>query len=217
MKTHLYQIPVNETKLVGILSLTATFFLCAHGLLVTYNYLVSETPWYLLQLFDLNEENNLPTWYSGFNLLVATFFLWITSREKKNKKDKMAKRWTILFLGFAFLSIDEIAGVHESINSVVDATWAYGGAVIVAVLGLYFFPLLKTLPRHTLIGFVIAGAVFVGGSVGMEIIGEPMDSDSLLYNLTTLVEEGMEMFGIILFIKALLKHMGEYGLAVGMK
>ena len=71
----------------------------------------------------------------------------------------MAKRWTILFLGFAFLSIDEIAGIHESINSVIDDSWAIGGAVIVLLLAVYFLPFLKALPRATLIGFVIAGEV----------------------------------------------------------
>ena len=55
---------------------------------------------------------------------------------------------------------------------------------------------------------MISGAIFVGGAVGMEIVGEPMDSDSLIYNLTTMVEEGMEIFGIILFTKALIQYLG---------
>ncbi len=139
------------------------------------------------------------------------------SRYKRNQNDAMAKRWTILFLGFAFLSIDEIAGIHESINSVIDDSWAIGGAVIVLLLAVYFLPFLKALPRATLIGFVIAGSIFVRGAVGMEIIGEPMESDSLLYNMTTMVEEGMEMFGIILFLKALLRYMDTTSLTMGLE
>ncbi|NQV73717.1 hypothetical protein HQ496_11390 [bacterium] len=217
MDLNTYSVPVNEKKLIMGLSLIATFLLCAHGLLVCYNYLVEETPWYLLQMFDVNEEHNLPTWFSGFNLAIATTFLWIASREKRMANDSMSGRWTVLFAVFCFLSIDEIAGIHESINSVVEPTWAYGGAVIALVLGIYFIPFLKSLPRKTLIAFVISGAIFVGGAVGMEIVGEPMDSDSLIYNLTTMVEEGMEIFGIILFTKALIQYLSLGTINVGIK
>jgi hypothetical protein len=63
---------------------------------------------------------------------------------------------------------------------------------------------------------VISGAIFVGGAVGMEIVGEPMDSDSLIYNLTTMVEEGMEIFGIILFTKALIQYLALASLTLGL-
>ena len=118
----------------------------------------------------------------------------------------------MLFGVFCFLSIDEIAGMHESINSVTDPTWAYGGAVIALGFAIYFLSFLKSLPRKTLIQFIVAGGLFVGGAVGMEIVGDPMDGDSLLYNMMTMVEEGMEMFGIILFTRALLLYMGQTSL-----
>jgi len=44
-----------------------------------------------------------------------------------------------------------------------------------------------------------------------------MDSDSLIYNLTTMVEEGMEIFGIILFTKALIQYLGLGIINVGIK
>jgi len=178
-----------------------------HGILVTYNYTVDEVTWYFLQLFDVNEEENLPTWFSGFNLLVATAFLGILVSEKRRLGDVMKGRWTVLFVGFCFLSIDEIAGLHESVNSIIEPSWAWGGGVIALVLGVYFLPFLKTLPKATFVNFVIAGAVFVGGAVGMELIGEPIDSDSLAYNISTMIEEGMEMFGVILFTRGLLSYM----------
>ena len=203
-----FRFPVDQKKLIGRLVFTATFLLCAHTLFYVYEYVVDETPWYLMQLFDVNEEHNLPTWFSGFNLLVSTFFLWIVARQKREEKDPMAGRWMVLLGVFCFLSIDEIAGMHESVNSVIDPTWAYGGAVIALGFAIYFLSFLKSLPRPTLIRFVVAGGIYVGGAVGMEIVGDPMDSDTLLYNLSTMVEEGMEMFGIIFFTRALLLYMG---------
>lgn len=214
MQSGTYLLPIDEKKLIARLTFFATFLLCAHGLLVCYNYMIEETPWYLLQLFDVNEEHNLPTWFSGFNLLVAVFFLWVVNTAKPASGDPFMRRWTVLWAGFFFLAIDEIAGIHESINSVVEPTWAYGGAVIAVVLAIYFIPFLKSLPRPTLIRFVVAGAIFVGGAVGMEIVGEPMESDSLIYNLTTMVEEGMEIFGVILFTRALIQYLKLDGVAV---
>lgn len=126
----------------------------------------------------------------------------------------MKGRWLALFAIFCFLSIDEIAGIHESINSVIEASWAYFGAVIALGLGIYFLSFLKSLPRASLIAFLAAGAIYVGGAVGMELIGEPLDGDSLAYNLVTMIEEGMEMFGIVLFTRALLQYMNGPGAAL---
>ena len=47
----------------------------------------------------------------------------------------------------------------------------------------------------------------MGGAVGVEIIGAPMDADTMTYNLTTVVEEGMEMAGVLLFLTTLLHYM----------
>ena len=43
----------------------------------------------------------------------------------------------------------------------------------------------------------------------MEIIGEPMDADTMTYNLTTVVEERMEMGGVILLLAVLLRYMAR--------
>lgn len=85
MSASIYHVPINQKKLIRGLTLAVLFLLCTHTLLVLYNYLIDETPWYLLQLFDVNEEHNLPTWFSGFNLLVATTFLWIIMRQKNRR------------------------------------------------------------------------------------------------------------------------------------
>ncbi|MGB5734474.1 MAG: hypothetical protein WBM40_08530 [Thiohalocapsa sp.] len=55
--------------------------------------------------------------------------------------------------------------------------------------------------------FLAAGAIYGGGAVGVEHwTGD--DVRSLSYNMWTTVEEAMEMFGVILFIYALLDRLG---------
>jgi len=203
----MFEVRLNRHRLVRFLSLTAAVLLGMHLTLYLIHFLVAEVPWYGLQLFDVNEEHNLPTWFSGFNLGITTLFLWIISREKKRLEDEQAGRWMVLFVGFFYLFVDEIAGLHETVNSIMEPSWAWGGLIIVLAFGIYFIPFLRTLPRHTLRQFVVAGFVFVGGAVIMELIGEPIDGDSLAYALSTWVEEGMEMFGVILFTRAQLDYL----------
>lgn len=203
----MFEVALNRHRLVRMLSITAAILLSMHAILYIIEFQVMEVEWYFLQLFDVNEEHNLPTWFSGFNLGITTLFLWTISREKKRLEDPQSRRWTILFLGFFYLFVDEIAGLHETVNSIVEPSWAWGGLIIAIVLGIYFIPFLRSLPRHTFRQFVLAGAVFVGGAVIMELVGEPIDGDSLAYAMSTFVEEGMEMFGVILFTRAQLDYL----------
>jgi hypothetical protein len=64
----------------------------------------------------------------------------------------------------------------------------------------------------------LAGGIYLGGAVGIEIIGNAMVGqrlrDTLQYNLTTLAEESLEMLGLILFIHTLLRYMRAPGASV---
>lgn len=136
---------------------------------------------------------------------------WLCARKQRSEEAPMADYWYGLTLGFLLLAVNEVAGIHETINSLIDMNWAIPGGIAAAVMGVAFIPFVRRLPPRTAILFVVAGVLYVGGAVGMELVGEPMDSDTLQYNLTTVVEEGLEMGGVILFIYALLGHMRGTG------
>lgn len=204
-------IAIKPEKLVAALTLAATVLLSAHAIVVSYDILHGDVHYLMRQIVDVNDEHNLPTWFSGFILLLATGLIGVCARWKTHEKDRMRRRWNVLFWGFLFLSIDEIAGIHETINTAIDPSWAIGGAVIAFLLGIWYIPFLKSLPKRAVIGFVVAGVLYVGGAVGIEIIAEPLDSDSLAYNLSTMAEEGMEMFGVIVFLRTLLLYMRDQG------
>ena len=207
-----YGISLPVGRLVLLLSVGALLLLGCHVGLTIYHYQVEELPWLpWRQLFDVDEENNLPTWFSEFILLVATFLLWLCARKQRSEKAPMTDHWYGLTLGFLLLALDEVAGIHETINSLIDMNWAIPGGIVAGVIGLAFIPFVRRLPPRTALLFVVAGVLYVGGAVGMELVGEPMDSDTLQYNLTTVVEEGLEMGGVILLIYALLGHMRGAG------
>ncbi len=211
-----YQIVFAPGSLTRKLLIVTLVFIGLHGILAFYNYRIQDLEWLILQLIDMDEENNLPTWFSGYLLLTTSVFLWLCARRKKEAGDRLTSRWYILAVGFLALSIDEVAGIHETINSATEMTWAIPGGILAIVLGLAFIPFLRQIPGRTALMFLAGGATYIGGAVGMEFVGDPIPGDSLAYYMATMVEEGMEMLGIVLFLHALLRYMtGKDGESVG--
>lgn len=182
-----------------------------HVLLTVVHFQLVELPWYLRQIFDVDEEDSFPTWYSAFALGLTAVVLWGQARRQHAVASPWRWHWSGLALGFLVLSIDEIAGMHESLNSMTEHSWAVPGTIVVALVGGIYLSFLVQLERRTAVWFAIAGALYVGGAVGVEYYTEPyLENDALntlAYNLWTAVEEGMEMGGVLLFLSALLRHM----------
>jgi hypothetical protein len=208
-----YEVTVSPRALTQGLLILAVTLLVYHAALWTCHYRVHALPWLLLQLFDLDEENNLPTWYSEILLLTAWIFLWLCARKKRAHGDPWVYHWRGLTVGFLLMAVDEIASVHEAINSMIEMSWAIPAGIGVLVIGVAYVPFLLHLPRRTALSFMLAGAVYVAGAVGLEILGNAMAGkglrDTLAYRMSTMVEEGMEMLGLILFISALLHYMRD--------
>ena len=168
-----------------------------------------EIEYWHLSIFDLDEEESFGTWFSAVILLYAGRLLLRRARSARKEADPWYRWWLVLAVGFHFLSIDEVVGMHEYVNTVVENTrWTTFGAAIVAVLGLAYFPFLRALPSRIRVLFIVAAVIYVGGAVGVERATDWYDVhnllDTLAYNLWTAVEETMEMAGVIVFIYALL-------------
>ena len=67
---------------------------------------------------------------------------------------------------FACLSMDELLQMHEQ-----SSTLAVLLLPLIVLFALATLPLLRALPRRIAFQLIGAGAVFVGGSLGMELIG----------------------------------------------
>jgi hypothetical protein len=199
-----YLLKINTKHYSLVILGSAVFFVSIHLGLYLYNYQVEELEWLILQLFDLDEENNLPTWFSSFLLLNNAFFLALMARSRKDR-DKL--HWWAMSVGFFVLSIDEVAGLHESFNSSIEMNWAIPGAVLVTVVAVAFIPFLLRLRRGLAGIFILSGVVFVSGAIIVELLSEDMDSDSLGYMLAVALEEGLEMLGAWLFLTTLIKEM----------
>lgn len=176
----------------------------------------------LIQLFDLRVERNLPTAYSTLLLALAALVVFFVAVRCRTGGDAQYRHWGILSVILLLLSVDETAQIHERstflIREYVQPTgilydaWVIPFAVILVALAVYFWPFLKRLPSDTRNRFILAGAVFVGGAFGMELVEGYYESccgtwvDSR-YAFMAGIEEVAEMVGMAMFVDAALRHL----------
>ncbi len=183
-------------KFLGLLATTIVVLVGVHLVLNWYSYHVDELPWLLVQLFELDEENNLPTWFSSFLLLSNAAVLFVAAQESSEHRF----HWRLLSAGFLLLSIDEVAGLHETFHTSIDSNWTIYAAVLVAIVGLSFVPFLLSLPRKLAVGFIVSGGLYLGGALLVEWLSRDMDEDTFGYAMAVALEEGLEMTGAWLFL-----------------
>ena len=67
-------------------------------------------------LLYFGKEASFITWLSFLQLLIIAYLSWKTF---KLQKEKSAILWGLIALGFLFLSIDEVARIHENMDSFI--------------------------------------------------------------------------------------------------
>lgn len=172
------------------------------------------------QLFDLDADQNIPTWYTSSILFLCALFLAAVAVAAGNAQRLY---WYGLSLAFLFLSADEASSIHEKARPVLNSwlqvggfanyVWVllYGPLALVFVLAYVGF--LRRLPHDTRRLFFIAGALYIGGALGMEVVdglyATFYSNSDLVYVLLTHIEELLEMLGVAIFIYSLLLHISS--------
>ena len=198
-------LPLEEHRFLWATLVVALLLLMLHVLLHMAVYLDYEVHWLIIQLFDLDDENNLPTWFSSFLLLSAASALHARpGADGGGVASTDMLHFRVLAAGFFLLSIDEVAGLHESLNTAIEMNWAIPGAVLVSLVGLWYLPFLIRQPARLRWMMVLSGSLYVSGAVGVELLSADMDEDSFHYELAVAVEEGLEMLGVWLFLRTIL-------------
>lgn len=172
----------------------------------------------IMGLFDVDHEDSLPTWFQGLQLAFAGLLSLAWGRT-----DPRPLRWGWLVVGILFLamSLDEVISLHERLIAplrdmlAIDSgplffAWVIPGLLFALAFALTMIPFLRRLPRATAVRLIVAGAVFVAGAAGMEMIGGTVAGSigqhNLTYRLVVITEETLEMVGTFLAIRALLLH-----------
>jgi hypothetical protein len=176
------------------------------------------TSW--VYFLGLSYERNLPTWYVACLHFSAALLLALAALSARQRGSDFVYRWWLLAAAFVYISLDETVSLHErtcqffdlkGINSALYFGWVIPGSCVVLIFAILYARFLWNLPRRTARKFMVAGAVFVGGALGVELIlgwwTAQAGDRNLTYGLIDLVEEGMEILGVTLFVMALLDYL----------
>ena len=157
-----------------------------------------------IAIFDLDEEESFGTWFSAVILLFSSVLCFFIADCLRSTADNMHRWWTLLGLGFGLMSIDEVVGLHELFNTLYEnLPWTTAGFILFVLAGFCFLPFLWHYRWRTSGFFMVAGTIYASGAIGIERYSGT-DINSLGYNMLTGLEEGLEMFGVILVIYTLL-------------
>ncbi|PAX54312.1 hypothetical protein CK510_12525 [Brunnivagina elsteri CCALA 953] len=181
----------------------------------------------LALLFNLDEELNFPSVYSSFALLFAAIILGFIAYMKNSQQDFYTSYWKWLSITFSFLFFDELVSVHEHMiepmktlfntKGFLSFAWVIPGSIGVLILFLVFLKFIINLPQKTRSNFLIAGAIYIAGCIGCELVGGYIVDNKLgfmPYLIEVTLEEFLEMLGIAIFIYGLFSHISYYGKGV---
>jgi hypothetical protein len=176
----------------------------------------------LIKKFDPGGEGNIPAWFSSSILLLSAVVLGLIAAIKRSRKESYATHWILLAFIFAFLSCDETAQIHEWTIAYVDWVarlpftqfigWVIPYSILLLGLAVAYLRFFLHLPNRTKVLFGVAGFIYVGGALGMELLTAAVGRvvfEGKIHFLFNLTEELLEMAGIVVFIYALLSYLGS--------
>ncbi len=169
----------------------------------------------LVPRLSLSYEHNVPTWFATILLFACVLAAGAIAREAA----RWRRHWWGVTAVFAYASLDEATELHEHLGGHLGTggllyfDWVIWAVAILGVLAAVFLPFVRALPAATRRRLVVAGAIFVGGAVAMELpLGlwvERAGPDGLGYALIDWVEETLELVGASLALVALVAHRQE--------
>ena len=176
-----------------------------------------------IALFSIDREHNIPSWYASSTLLLCAVLLATIGLAKKQDGARYVLHWIALSIIFLYVSVDEGAEIHElltsplrsalNVSGFLHSAWVIPGAAFVLILALAYLRFLRDLPANTWRLFLLAGCLFVGGALGMELIsGRYADSyglENMTYAMLATVEEFFEMLGVVVFLYALMSYVSS--------
>ncbi|WP_454063032.1 hypothetical protein [Candidatus Nitrospira salsa] len=179
----------------------------------------------LVLLFNVDAEVNIPSSFSTFLLFFSALLLAIIAILERKQLRSHVLYWAVLSLGFLIMTMDEALSFHERliypIRDLIGAdsfgifyyAWVIPFIPLVLILIPFYARFLLQLPEKTRLAFFVAAALYLGGAIGVELIGgyyvELHGKHNLTYSMIVTVEESLEMGGVILFIWALLVYIAD--------
>ncbi|HET6714390.1 MAG TPA: hypothetical protein VFI59_11865 [Actinomycetota bacterium] len=227
---------IAKALLIAVVALTFAG-LAARGALYLWPQEVLLHP---LRVFDVGAERSIPTWFQSIALAISAFLLGTIALAVRQRGDRCALHWGSLAAIVLFLSVDEVAAMHESVGSelkyllettagitpggAISFVWVVPGVLVVAAVVVTFARFVWRLPPATRRLILIAGGLFLAGAFGLEMVSAQIVSlaggvadwqqadgaSKVAVGLLTSAEEMLEMLGEVTLVYALLHHLRDH-------
>jgi hypothetical protein len=219
------EISIPGFRVAQTLGWTIFFLVCANIAAQLYKHYHPDTPFNdYLSLFFLDSENNIPSVYSSFTLLLSSALLGVIAAVRLQERDRFGRHWKWMAIIFFYLSIDELASIHElTINPLRQSlkaggllyyTWVVPAALLVIIFFLAYLKFLQALPKPSRRLFLLSGGIYIGGALITELVEgwyeEAYSQHNLGFAGLTTFEETLEMAAIAIFIYTLLLYIRRY-------
>ena len=207
-----------------IVVLSVTSFIAevvANFVIVGNKYVTRIAEW-----LEVDREASIPTWYAVITLMGCAVLLAIIAVDAARRRRPFPRHWAALAVIFAFLSLEEIIGLHseatQRLRALVSITEGIGYAVAlaaIALLGLGLVALLfgrfyLHLPVRWRMWFAIGAVIYLIGVFASDAVGDYLITASgaptLGYVVVQTVEEAFEMTGVLIFIVMLLDYIRTF-------
>ncbi|QNF34434.1 multidrug transporter [Adhaeribacter swui] len=230
----IHSLKLNPRKITQRLFLIIFLLLTANTINVILQHTRPLENWILDSIdkfFNVNNEANIPTFYSAFLLLFAALVAYVTFHQAKvSSSIKQARPWQVLAGLFVFVALDEIVQIHEftsnfirpwlksDLSGLLYWSWVIPYFLLFLGVAAYLFRFVLNLPAYTRNIIILSGFIYVSGAIGLELLeGHFYKLYSLNHKYNELLyclEEGMEMIGVTTFIYALLDHLNFLGFRI---
>ena len=165
----------------------------------------------------IDAERSVPTYLAALLLTACGMTAWWLSRLERLPWPG----WTLLAVVLTAAGVEEVAAVHEQFSAPVRSALGVGGwlefawivvglAVALVVAAVFLRPFLA-LPTAVKRGLALGTALFLVGSIGMEIPGgrlrELVGIEGAGYVLVSTLEEGLEFAGALVWLGTLVGHL----------
>lgn len=175
------------------------------------------------QFLNFDREVNFPAYFNAILLFLSAQTFLLIAYQNTHTKFYFKTYWYILSVAFLLLSVDEFVRIHEWFiewtprllgfggTGILKFAWIIPYGIFVILFGLYSIKFLRSLEKSFQKGYLICGAMFLLGSIGIESVGgiiyeQNNDSRSFEYSLFyTTLEESLEMLSLILLLHYNLK------------
>ncbi|SNT01478.1 hypothetical protein SAMN06893096_11319 [Geodermatophilus pulveris] len=180
-----------------------------------------------LSALSTDFEANVPTWFTASLLVLCAAACRGAGLLSSTRDGRQGRVWTLLAIGCAAASLDELLKVHERLEpharqaldqgSPLMVVALSGAAVVLVALSVVGVRLLHRLPRTTRRLVALAGAIYLGAVLGLDAVNgwlaDLLTVDSVSYILVSSSEELLEMLAVTLLFFAASSHAAALGRA----